>query len=578
MTISKSLVVHAVGFVLATIYLAAAQLSHRFALGQPHLERPILLTLGLFALATAIYLSICFGLKRLQFAGSMKAFFLWGCLFRLILIPSTPILEIDIYRYVWDGIATSEGISPFRYPPIAITDAIETNSDDPSLQSLASVASNDPGVEQILRQVHYPELTTVYPPVSQAVFAAAAVTTLDKASPSARLVVMKSWIVAFDLFTWGIIILMLKEANLPINMSIIYGWCPLVLKEFSNSGHLDSIAVAFSCAAMLFVIKATKDVKAKKIQLPLIDAFAASTFFGLAIGAKLFPIIWTPLVAFVFWRRIGFAKASLCVATIIGLSALFVLPMTDYANLSDNRGETTSTPTSDDTDFVDLAPPQPDTDEGLKTFLTQWEMNDLIFLAVVENVRPSSSPNSPPWFVITSNTFRQKLNDRIAILFGTDIPFRFTRLLTGMMFVAIAFVIAIRASKATEAKTLLESTFLTVAWFWLLCPTQNPWYWTWALAFLPFATNRIWWLVSAALWLYYTRFWFQTHYTGQTVWNTSYAGTDFFDFVIPWIEFGPILVMLMLNWLFRNYSAYFAGFAKNISRCLSPGNKYNLSL
>ena len=23
--------------------------------------------------------------------------------------------------------------------------------------------------------------------------------------------------------------------------------------------------------------------------------------------------------------------------------------------------------------------------------------------------------------------------------------------------------------------------FLVLAWFWLLSPTQNPWYWTWAL-------------------------------------------------------------------------------------------------
>ena len=40
-----------------------------------------------------------------------------GLLLRLVLMPSTPILEDDFYRYLWDGAVVSEGLNPYEYSP-----------------------------------------------------------------------------------------------------------------------------------------------------------------------------------------------------------------------------------------------------------------------------------------------------------------------------------------------------------------------------------------------------------------------------------------------------------------------------
>ena len=88
------------------------------------------------------------------------------------------------------------------------------------------------------------------------------------------------------------------------------------------------------------------------------------------------------------------------------------------------------------------------------------------------------------------------------------------------------------------------AVFLTLAWFWLLAPTQNPWYWSWAAVFLPFVRLKSWLLLSGFVFLYYTRFWFEYHVPNTNVLGTGYRGTVFFDLIVTWIEFVPPLVML----------------------------------
>jgi hypothetical protein len=83
-----------------------------------------------------------------------------------------------------------------------------------------------------------------------------------------------------------------------------------------------------------------------------------------------------------------------------------------------------------------------------------------------------------------------------------------------------------------------------LAWFWLLSPTQNPWYWAWALPFLPFARGRAWYAVSGLVMLYYFRFWLQYHYPEAPALGTIYGGPRLFDFVVSWFEYAPWFVWL----------------------------------
>ena len=94
-----------------------------------------------------------------------------GFIFRLTLLLSDPIEEIDLYRYLWDGSVTIQGISPFRYSPHQVL-AASADSDLPDdLAQLVRLRDSAPEMTTILKKVHFGELPTIYPPVSQAVFA-----------------------------------------------------------------------------------------------------------------------------------------------------------------------------------------------------------------------------------------------------------------------------------------------------------------------------------------------------------------------------------------------------------------------
>jgi hypothetical protein len=115
---------------------------------------------------------------------------------------------------------------------------------------------------------------------------------------------------------------------------------------------------------------------------------------------------------------------------------------------------------------------------------------------------------------------------------------------TTIGFCAIAGTLLFRAVPAGFPCIFLEAAFLTLAWFWLLSPTQNPWYWIWALPLLPFARGRAWFAVSGLVFIYYLRFWLLYHWPAQGILGTRYNGPLFFDFVMTWIEFGPWLLWL----------------------------------
>ena len=62
-------------------------------------------------------------------------------LYRLILLPTPPIQEVDIYRYLWDGIVVSQGINPFRFPPHTVGKARLGEVRDPQLAAWCKCAT-----------------------------------------------------------------------------------------------------------------------------------------------------------------------------------------------------------------------------------------------------------------------------------------------------------------------------------------------------------------------------------------------------------------------------------------------------
>jgi hypothetical protein len=206
---------------------------------------------------------------------------------------------------------------------------------------------------------------------------------------------------------------------------------------------------------------------------------------------------------------------------------------------------------------VSLAPRDPS--ESLRAFLGEWEMNDFLFLIVIENLRPTAElpPGEVAWFSIVPEGWRLGLIEKFQSHLRMDarrIPFFVTRAITSAAFILLVCCLAWRAGRVDEPTRWLASAFLIVAWFWLLLPTLNPWYWNWAIPLLAFARNRAWLLVSGLAFLYYVRFWLMHHFPGTPLLGTSYAGPMFFDYVVTWLEFAPWFVLLFASSLCRTMS------------------------
>src|SRR5579872_2664779 len=179
------------------IYLAvvlSAQSLHAAGTG----GHSLLTLLALFGAAFGMYLlAVRIASRARQCRGLVGLIVAASVLFRLTLLFSDPIEEIDLYRYLWDGSVLAEGISPFRYSPqqVLAADAESHLPDD--LQQLVALRDSAPEMTTILKRVHFGELPTIYPPVSQAVFALSAWLTPRTASLFVRMTLMKAWFVGF---------------------------------------------------------------------------------------------------------------------------------------------------------------------------------------------------------------------------------------------------------------------------------------------------------------------------------------------------------------------------------------------
>ena len=474
--------------------------------------------------------------------------------FRLTLLFSDPIEEIDIYRYVWDGAALDSGVSPFQYSPRQILEASVNDGLPADLRQLVVLRDSSPPLDAILRRIHFGDLPTIYPPVSQAVFAAVNRTTPLDASVPVRMRMMRAAFIGFDLCTLFIVLKLLQLTGLPLGLAIAHAWCPLVIKEIANSGHLDSLATFLTIAAMYAALRCDPRQASTRRRAARIGSVAAAAMLAFAIGAKLYPVVLLPVLFAVFSRQYGWRIAGGLVGLTILFSGVLLWPMMPTRELEPIKPDSIPLAVDDEPPLppeeVSLAPKDPS--QSLRAFLSRWEMNDFLFLIVMENVRPTEQllSNEVAWFSIIPQSWRIWIVNQVQSSFNVNAemaPFLVTRFITSFVFGVLAIVLAWRAYRARRPLCFLNAAFLTIAWFWLLLPTLNPWYWTWAVPFLPFARNRAWLAVSGLAFGYYLRFWLVAHFPNGPVLGTGYTGALFFDYVVTWVEFGPWFCWLAIS-------------------------------
>ena len=146
----------------------------------------------------------------------------------------------------------------------------------------------------VLDGVNYPELPTIYAPVTQVVFLVA-----YWVKP-ASVAVLQAILIAVDLAT---VLLLLRLA--PARNVLLYAWCPLVVKEIAFTAHPDGVGVCLLLAAIVLarhpVGASSRQPRTGSDDRPRAAERhrrwgIAATVLGLAVATKTFALVLAPLI------------------------------------------------------------------------------------------------------------------------------------------------------------------------------------------------------------------------------------------------------------------------------------------
>ncbi|HAF16697.1 MAG TPA: hypothetical protein DCK93_06350 [Blastocatellia bacterium] len=241
---------------LLLIVLGCASLTVYLWSLRAHSSTDILWFLKLVLIESGLFIAACWVTLRAQATRSM--FFIviiFAALFRLSLLFAPPYLSDDIYRYIWDGRVQAAGINPYRYIPA-----------EPELANLRD--------DKIYPRInHRDNAHTIYPPVAEGVW-------FLTTRISESVTWMKATMILFEAIAIWAIAKLLASFGLPRQRILLYAWHPLAVWEFAGSGHVDAIAIAFICLALL--------ARRRNAEVATGLALASATL------VKLFPIVLLP--------------------------------------------------------------------------------------------------------------------------------------------------------------------------------------------------------------------------------------------------------------------------------------------
>ncbi len=179
----------------------------------------------------------------------------WAILFRICGLIGGPFYEDDFYRYLWDAFRFVQDGTPYGLPPEAFF--LDTNVHEQ--------------FQRILDGINYPELPTIYGPVTQLVFLG------GYGLAPGSVTALQGIMIVFDLMT---IVLLLRLAS--PSAVLLYAWSPLVIKEIAFTAHPDIVAVFLVLVA---IVLARKD-----------KIYGAAIFLALAVGAKILALLVIPFI------------------------------------------------------------------------------------------------------------------------------------------------------------------------------------------------------------------------------------------------------------------------------------------
>ncbi len=394
----------------------------------PNEAAEIMQSFGVFvALLLVLFIGAALALKSIvrtssrAFTPSMLAIIGFAIWFRIVLLPQTPFLSNDIYRYLWDAEVLDRGINPYLYPPAAN-----------ELSSLHDL--------EIYGKMSHKGVHTVYPPVLQGLFWAGI--KLAQALAINPIHAVKALWILFDLLLIFVLARLLAEYQIDSRWAMLYAWHPLAVIEIASSGHPDGVGACFLLAA-LFFLKRERYVY-------------GAMFLALGFLVKFVTILLLPLV-FLFSLQPEQKKYNW--SALAAFLAVLVLSYFPFMAAGEKLYS------------------------GLSVYSAKWRFNDALvslLFAPLQALFPDRLViwlMIPPSWEITPETLLSRRIDLVLVLTKAAMA-----LLFAAIYLRLWHYTKQRAATIKIIWPQISVVILTA--FFLLSPTFQPWYLLWVLPVL----------------------------------------------------------------------------------------------
>lgn len=207
----------------------------------------------------------------------------FGLTIRVVLLFSDPILSEDVYRFLWDGLLGTQGLSPFSFLPK------EFSWIDAPPETGAIFL-------ELLIEMNSLKFYSVYPQILQFLFWISACGMLFWKKVSIGILIWKCFLLLSELGVLWFLLSIFRKRKIPAVFSLIYWLNPLVLLEIAGNAHPESILLFFLIASVEFAVRWTESDR-------VADFFKFGFFFLCGILTKITPLILVPFFLFAFWKR-----------------------------------------------------------------------------------------------------------------------------------------------------------------------------------------------------------------------------------------------------------------------------------
>ncbi|MDG1263042.1 MAG: mannosyltransferase [Flavobacteriaceae bacterium] len=202
-----------------------------------------------------------------------------GILFRLIFFVSTPLLSDDFFRFIWDGMLLSNGMSPYEFTPNILNQSpvIISEFSQKLHEGMGSLSAK-----------HYSN----YPPVNQFGFFLA--NTIGGNSILVNIICIRILLILADLGVFWIGIKLLDFLKLDKKRIAYYFLNPLIIIELTGNLHWEGVMVFFFFMGLYLIFSH------RKLMLGAVS-------MAVSVATKLIPLLILP----VLWNYLKPKKSML---------------------------------------------------------------------------------------------------------------------------------------------------------------------------------------------------------------------------------------------------------------------------